>query len=88
MAKKRDYESAPVTVSLGLDDVIRGLAHDLELLRAGKITIDDAIARSMLGKQIFQGVRIYMNAAKILERNAKAITPPEETATGGKFDPK
>lgn len=62
----RDYESAPVSERLDLDNVIRGLCQDLAALRAGKISVSDAIARSLLAKQIFNGVRIYLNAEKLL----------------------
>jgi len=62
----RDYESAPVCERLDLDKVIKGLCSDLDQLRAGKIGVNDAIARSLLAKQIFNGVRIYLNASKIL----------------------
>jgi hypothetical protein len=72
----RDYESAPVTNELGLDTVIKSLVSDLEQLRQGKISVNDAIARSMLAKQIFNGVRIYMNGTKMLADSAKDVSPP------------
>ena len=77
---KRDYESAPVTQSLRLDQVINGLVSDLEALRAGKISTNDAIARSLLAKQIFNGVRLYLNGTKLLATNA---TPVAELSTTG-----
>jgi hypothetical protein len=70
----RDYESAPATETLGLVEIIRGLANDLDALRAGQITVPDAMARSMLAKQIFNGVRIYMNGTKMLAGQAKTIS--------------
>ncbi len=66
----RDYETAPVSEQLGLPGVIAGLIGDLDELRAGKISVNDAVARSMLAKQIFNGVRIYLNGAKLLSDNA------------------
>lgn len=69
----RDYESAPVGQNLGLEKIIRDLAGDLESLREGKITVQDAIARSMLAKQIFNGVRIYLNGTKLLAEQAKPV---------------
>lgn len=78
---QRDYVSAPVSAQLGLENVITGLVGDLEALRAGKISVNDAIARSMLAKQIFNGVRIYLNGTKILSENAKAI--PQGKGEGG-----
>ncbi len=70
----RDYESAPASEALGLTGIIQGLAGDLDALRAGEITVQDAIARSMLAKQIFNGVRIYLNGTKMLADQAKPIS--------------
>jgi hypothetical protein len=77
----RDYESAPVSETLGLIQVINGLVGDLESLRAGKISTNDAIARSMLAKQIFNGVRLYLNGTKLLTEQAKTV-PALADATG------
>lgn len=41
----RDYESAPVSEQLGLGAVIAGLVADLDELRAGKISVNDAVAQ-------------------------------------------
>jgi hypothetical protein len=79
---QRDYVSAPVSAQLGLESVITGLVGDLEALRAGRIGVNDAIARSMLAKQIFNGVRIYLNGTKILSENARALTSEKEEADG------
>ena len=73
----RDYVSAPVTEQLGITGIIAGLVTDLEQLRAGQISVNDALARSMLAKQIFNGVRIYLNGTKLLSDNAKALASPE-----------
>lgn len=70
----RDYEAAPVSDQLGLPDVIAGLVGDLEALRAGRITVSDAVARSLLAKQIFNGVRLYLNGTKLLSDTAKPAT--------------
>jgi len=78
MSTPRDYETAPVSDQLGLPGVISGLIGDLEALRAGKITVNDAVARSMLAKQIFNGVRIYLNGSKILSDAARPIEGPKE----------
>lgn len=67
----RDYEYAPLSESLGLGKIISGLASDLDELRAGKISVHDAVARSLLAKQIFNGVRIYLNGTKLLGENAR-----------------
>lgn len=73
----RDYEAAPVSDQLGLPSVIADLISDLDALRAGKISVNDAVARSMLAKQIFNGVRIYLNGANLLA--AKALPNKEPT---------
>jgi hypothetical protein len=78
----RDYESAPVSEQLGLGNIITGLAGDLDALRNGKITVNDAIARAQLAKQIFNGVRLYLNGAKILgeqARPARTLTQSQES---------
>ena len=69
----RDYTSAPVSDQLGIPQIIAGLVSDLDDLRAGNISVNDAIARSMLAKQIFNGVRMYLNGTKLLSDTAKAI---------------
>lgn len=79
----RDYESAPADEALGLTNIIQGLAGDLDALRAGKITVQDAIARSLLAKQIFNGVRIYLNGTKLLSERAKPVNDIKEV-TGEK----
>jgi hypothetical protein len=73
MGEKRDYDSAPVSDRLNLEEIIKGLAGDLTSLRKGEITIGDAQARAMLAKQIFNGVRIYLNGISILSGRAKEI---------------
>ena len=71
----RDYTTSPMSDKLGLPDIINGLVSDLEELRAGKISVNDAMARSMLAKQVFNGVRLYLNGTKLLAENAKSVTP-------------
>lgn len=67
----RDYVGAPVSDRLNLEEIIKGLAGDLTALRTGQISIGDAQARAMLAKQIFNGVRIYLNGISILSGAAK-----------------
>ena len=73
----RDYETAPVSDRLNLEEIIKGLASDLKELRAGTISIGDAQARAMLGKQIFNGVRIYLNGMALLSSQAKPVLEDE-----------
>lgn len=70
----RDYESAPITEHLGLDDVIRGLAKDIEDLRAKKISAQDAHARAAIAKQLFNGVRLYLQAMQTIQTMAKPVS--------------
>jgi hypothetical protein len=74
---ERDYVSTPVADNLGLRDVILGLAQDLQALRDGRISPSDALARAALAKQMFNGVRLYMNAVKTLEAAARSAEAPE-----------
>lgn len=71
----RDYSSAPVAESLGLRDVILGLAGDLRGMRDGTVSAQDAIARAAVARQLFNGVRLYLQAARSLELAAKDIGP-------------
>lgn len=82
----RDYEISPVGDRLCLDRVIMGLAQDLDQLRAGTITVDDAVARSLLAKQLFNGVRLYLGASKMLSAEAKPVSSPgaQEDRSDGK----
>lgn len=70
---ERDYTASPVADSLGLRDVILGLATDLKDLRAGKISTQDAQARAAVAKQMFNGVRLYLQAMRSLEGAAKPV---------------
>jgi hypothetical protein len=72
---ERDYETAPVSEQLGIPNIIAGLVSDLDELRAGKISVNDAMARSMIAKQIFNGVRIYLNGARLLADVAPRARP-------------
>lgn len=70
---ERDYVSQPASDRLGLDEIISGLASDLVALREGKISTQDAHARAQLAKQVFNGARIYLQAAKTMEGLAKPV---------------
>ena len=68
---ERDYVSTPVSDELSLKDTIIGLSQDLKDLRDGKISPADAHARAAVAKQIWNGARIYLQAIKTLEAQAK-----------------
>ena len=74
MPVPRDYKSTPVSDSLGLGDVIKGLSNDLQEMRAGTISPQDGIARAAVAKQLFNGVRLYLQAMKSLEAGARDVT--------------
>lgn len=65
-------------VNLGLPLIIDGLASDLQALRDGQISVNDAIARATLAKQIFNGVRLYLNGSAFL---ATDIAEPKQIGT-------
>lgn len=71
---ERDYVSTPVADSLGLRDVILGLSTDLKDLRDGRISPAEGLARAALAKQMFNGVRLYLQAVKTLEASARDVT--------------
>lgn len=73
----RDYDSAPVADSLDLASVIRGLAADLDGMRAKTVSPQEGLARAAVAKQLFNGVRLYLQAMQTLEREA---TPVAELA--------
>lgn len=73
----RDSGAAPLTERFSLDAVINGLAGDLAALRAGRISIEDARVRADLAKQIFNGVRLVVNAQKYLEMRLPSPERPK-----------
>lgn len=74
----RDYDSSPVADSLGLRDVILGLASDLDGLRKGTVSPAEGLARAAVAKQMFNGVRLYLQAVKTLEGAAKPAGPASD----------
>lgn len=73
----KNYTSAPISDGLGLQETILGLANDLQELRRGEISTQDAMARATLAKQMFNGVRMYIQASKFIEETARPIPSPE-----------
>lgn len=77
---KRDYDSAPVSDALGMKAIIDGLAHDLQEMRDGKISPQDGLARAAIAKQIFNGVRLFLQASAMIEKkhpSRPALREPE-----------
>jgi hypothetical protein len=78
MARKtRLPEPSPGSASerFNLPIFVDRLIVDLELLRAGKISIREAKARAELAKQVLRGVHYVVTAQKYLEGQAKEIPP-------------
>ncbi len=66
-------EASPLDERFNLDSIVNGLATDLSNLRAGKITVTQAIASAQLAKQIFNGLRVILNAQKVLEDRSRLV---------------
>lgn len=75
-----DQESNQEASSLGerfsIDAVINGLANDLVELRAGKISVENALTRAALARQLFNGVRLVIQGQRMLAEKAKPINVP------------
>lgn len=65
--------TAPVASQFNIEAVIHGLCCDLESLRAGTISVPDALARATLGKQICNAVRLQMTGEAFLASKAKPV---------------
>ncbi len=68
----------PVADRFSMDDVINGLASDLQELRDGKITIENARVRAEMAKQYLSGVRLVVTAQKFLQESARLIDKNRE----------
>lgn len=79
----RDYDSSPVSDSLGLRDVILGLRDDLVAMRAGSISPQEGMARAAVAKQMFNGVRLYLQALKTMEGLAQPVGTAIPAPPGG-----
>lgn len=76
-------EQAPLAERFRLEDVILGLSSDLDALRAGVISVEDARVRAELAKQVMNGVRMVINAQKFLEQRATVVSPSLSSRTEG-----
>ena len=61
---------SPLSERFSLDDVIMGLATDLVSVLEGRMSVDAARANAELAKQLFNGVRLVVNAQRMLEQRA------------------
>ena len=55
---------------LSVEAIVAGLISDLDNLRAGKISISQARASADLGKQVFAGLRVMIQARKSIENTS------------------
>jgi len=78
---QRDYDTTPVSDRLDLASVIRGLSEDLQGMRARKISPAEGLARAAIAKQIFNGVRLYLQAMNTMEKGARPIDAIEGTTS-------
>lgn len=73
-------EASPLTARFSLDEIINGLAADLVAVREGRMSTEAARAQADLAKQLFNGVRLVVNAQKYLEVRALPVGSDEEPA--------
>ena len=84
---ERDYKSSPVSDALGLGAVIDGLVHDLQDMRDRKISPQEGLARAAVAKQLFNGVRLYLQAVAMIEKqNPQAPSIAQQIEKGHKDD--
>lgn len=67
---QNNIESAPLTEKFNLINFTDSLICDLTLLRAGKITTKDAMARAELAKQVLRSIGLVVQAQKYLSDQA------------------
>jgi hypothetical protein len=66
-------ENTDIGNAFDVPTIIRGLSQDLADLRTGKITVKEAQTRADIAKQIFNGMRIMVQAQKFLSSRASEI---------------
>lgn len=71
-------ETSNIGSEFDIPAVIRGLHQDMLDLRAGKITAKDAQVRADLAKQMFNGLRIVVQAQKFLSARMKSLPSNED----------
>jgi hypothetical protein len=66
-------QAGPLTERFNLVDFTDSLIADLQALRAGQISIRDAMARAEIAKQVLRSVGFVVSAQKYLSDNAKPV---------------
>lgn len=69
-------------LNLSIEAVISGLASDLESLRSGRISVQQAQAAANLGKQVFNGMKLVVSARKMLSGEANEVPALEANDAG------
>ncbi len=69
--------------NLSIEAVISGLASDLESLRSGRISVQQAQAAANLGKQVFNGMKLVVSARKMLSDAANEVPKVESDVPSG-----
>lgn len=75
-------ETSPLGERFSLEEIIAGLASDLVAVRNGTMTVDAARANAEIAKQLFNGVRLVVNAQKYLEQRALPVRPAHPNDDG------
>lgn len=63
--------------SLNIAEIVRGLVQDLQDLRAARITVQEANARSKLAHEILRGINYVITAQKALVGGLQALPNPD-----------
>ena len=74
----KDDSAAPLARRFNLMEFTDDLIHDLDLLRAGKISARDATVRSELARQVLRAIGLVVTAQKFIEGNATVLPPVKD----------
>lgn len=78
-----DKDRSPLNERFALESIIDGLACDLSELRQKKISVNDALARAALAKQIMNGVRLFVLARRSWEHDMSVPVQIGNDQNGG-----
>lgn len=79
---RRLQDEGPLSKRFHLTTFTDELIRDLDLLRAGKISIRDAAVRADLAKQVLRAVQLIVTAQKYLDGQVIPIAPPPPQPKG------
>jgi len=69
---------------LDIESIIGGLVKDMNSLRSGDISVTQARASADLGRQVFAGIRVMLQARRVLDNEAINVTSIEGPASDKK----